>query len=220
MGNFGGFADAIRVDSRYAFRVPDSLESENAAPLLCGGVTVYSPLKHYGIQPAMKVGVIGIGGLGHLALQFAGAFGCEVTALSSTPDKEEEARLLGARHFISSTDKGQLEAAAGSFDFLITTVMANLDWTTYLACLKPKGKLCFVGVPPGPISVLPFGLILGQRTICGSVIGSRATVREMLEFAARHGIQAKTEVVPMAQVNEAINKVETNQARYRMVLKN
>jgi uncharacterized zinc-type alcohol dehydrogenase-like protein len=220
VGHYGGFAKSIRTDSRFAFTIPDKLSSENAAPLLCAGITVYSPFKHFGVKPSMKVGVIGIGGLGHLALQFARAFGCEVTAFSTSPEKETEAKGFGAHNFVNSKDPAQLEKNVGKFDFILSTVFADLDWTMYMNLLKPKGNLCFVGAAPGPISIPVFSLIMGQRSISGSPIGSRAVMNEMLEFAARHNIKAKTEVLPMAEVNTAIQKIRNNKARYRMVLVN
>jgi uncharacterized zinc-type alcohol dehydrogenase-like protein len=218
MGAHGGFADAIRVSSQYAFRIPDALESENAAPLLCGGITVYSPFELYNVKPGQKVGVIGIGGLGHLALQFAKAWGCEVTAFSHSPNKEEEARNFGADHFISSSDAEALEAAAGSLDFIISTVHANLDWNAYMAMLRPNGKLCFVGATPEPIELPVFSLIMGNRSVVGSQIGSRIRIREMLEMAAKHGIEAETELMPMSEVNKAVQHVRDGKARYRVVL--
>ncbi|OFZ56286.1 MAG: alcohol dehydrogenase [Bdellovibrionales bacterium RIFOXYC1_FULL_54_43] len=220
VGHFGGFAKEIRVDSRFVFPIPDELESENAAPLLCGGITVFSPLQHYAVQPWMKVGIVGIGGLGHLAIQFARAFGCEVTVFSSSPDKEKEAREFGARRFISSVDPGAMAAARGTLDFILTTSVADLDWNAFLNILKPDGKLCFVGAPAKPITVPVFSLIGGRKTVCGSPIGSRTAIRQMLEFAARHKIQAKVQTIPMSEANKAIDKVRSNQARYRMVLKN
>ena len=219
VGHHGGFADKVYVDSRFAFAIPDALASENAAPLLCGGATTYSPLRRH-VRPDMRVGVIGIGGLGHMALQFAAAFGCEVTALSSTPEKEKEAKSFGAHRFINTADSSAMKKAGGSIDFIISTAFANLDWGSYLDLLRPNGKLCFVGVPPAPISFHVGALLGGQKTVCASVIGSRWLIREMLEFSARHGIKAQTEVVPMADVNKAIEKVRANKARYRMVLKN
>lgn len=219
VGHHGGFAERIRVDSRFAFSIPDTLASENAAPLLCGGATVYSPMKHYGVVPSMRVGIIGIGGLGHLALQFANAFGCEVTAFSSTPEKEKEARDFGAHRFVASTNPAALKKAVCSLDFILSTVFANLDWNQYLSLLRPNGKLCFVGVPAGPIQIHIDALLGGQKSVCASVIGSRSTIREMLDFAARHDIEAMTEVMPLADVNKAIEKVRANRARYRMVLK-
>ena len=218
--HYGGFAERIRADSRYCFPVPEALPSETAAPLLCGGITVYSPLRHYGVHAGMRLGVVGIGGLGHLALQYARAFGCEVTAFSSTPAKADEARRLGAHRFVVSTDRKAMEKAAGSQDFMLNTVSADIDWPAFLKSLRPNGTLCLVGVAPGDLQVSPDELIGGQKTICGSAIGGRARIAEMLEFSARHGIQARVEVVPMAEANRAVEKVEKNLARYRMVLRN
>lgn len=220
VGNHGGFAESIHLDARFAFPLPENLDSECAAPLLCGGVTVYSPLVHYKVRPSMKVGVIGIGGLGHLALQFASAMGCEVTAFSSTPKKESEARGLGARHFVLDDDSQTLEKVASTQDFILSTVAADLNWESYVDVLRPGGKLCFLGVPKEPIKISAFSLIVGQNSICGSPIGSRTDVREMLDFAARHDVKACTEPMPMSQVNAGIEKIRDNQVRYRVVLKN
>lgn len=217
VGRPGGFAESIVVNSRFAIPVPEQLESENAAPLLCGGVTVYSPLREYNVKPYHKVGVIGIGGLGHLALQFASAFGCEVTAFSTSPDKEQEAKKLGATHFVNSRDPEQLKQFKGYFDFIISTVFVDLDWKTYVDLLKPKGRLNFVGVA-GTLEI-PIGMLLPYKNVSGSVIGSPSIIQEMFEFAARHHIQAKTETLAMEEVNTAIKKVRENKARYRMVLK-
>lgn len=218
VGRPGGFGEAIRVDHRFAFPIPEALESENAAPLLCGGITVYSPLRLYNVKPHHKVGVIGIGGLGHLAIQFASAYGCEVTAFSTTPDKEAAVRALGAHHFVVSKDAAQMKAARNSLDFIISTVNVQLNWKDWLKILRPNGKLCFVGAG-GNVEVPAGILLMQQKTICGSSIGGRTEIREMLEFAARHGIKAQTEVMPATQVNVALDKLRKNEARYRMVLK-
>lgn len=220
LGNHGGFADSIVVDSRFAFVLPDGLESENAAPLLCGGITVFAPLLHFDVRPAMKVGVIGVGGLGHLALQFYRAWGCEVTAFSATPGKEQEAKEFGAHRVIHSTDTEVLKAETGTLDFIISTVPVDIDWEAYLHILRPDGKLCIVGVPASSISLPAFPMIAGRKTVCGSPIGSRADIETMLSFAARHGIVAQTESFAMDQVNPAMDRVRSNQARYRVVLKN
>ncbi len=220
VGNYGGFAEKIIVDSRFAFKIPDRLESENAAPLLCGGITVYSPLRIFDVKPFHKVGVIGIGGLGHLAIQFANAMGCEVTAFSSTQNKEQEAKQLGAQHFINSKDENQLKAAAESLDFIISTVYADLNWIDYVNILRPNGKLTFVGASTGAINVPSIMLLMGQKSITGSNIGGRARINEMLRFAAQHNIKAKTELLPMEKVNEGLDKVRKSAARYRVVLKN
>ncbi len=220
LGNYGGFAKALVVDSRFAFALPDGLESENAAPLLCGGVTVFAPLIHFNIRPAMKVGVIGVGGLGHLALQFYKAWGCEVTAFTATPGKEKEAKDFGAHRVLNSKDPETLKAHAGTQDFVISTVPADLDWGAYLDILRPEGQLCMVGVPQSAISIPAFPLIASRKTVRGSPIGGRGDIETMLAFAARHGVEAKTESFAMDEVNPAMDRVRTNQARYRVVLKN
>ncbi|GIX41746.1 MAG: alcohol dehydrogenase [Leptospiraceae bacterium] len=219
IGRPGGFAHAIIVNSKFAIPLPDELESENAAPLLCAGITVYNPLRIYGVKPYMKVGVIGIGGLGHLALQFANAFGCEVTAFSSSKDKEEEAKKLGAHNFISLIDisEKELNRYKNYFDFLLSTVFVDLDWKLFVSLLKPNGRLNFVGAG-GNINI-PIPMLLNNKIISGSAIGSPGMIKEMFEFAARHQIKAKTELFPLEKVNEAIYKVKENRVRYRAVLK-
>jgi uncharacterized zinc-type alcohol dehydrogenase-like protein len=213
----GGFADRIRLDGRFAFPIPDALASENAAPLLCGGVTVYSPLRRW-VRSPMKVGVVGIGGLGHLALQFARTMGCEVTAISSSPDKEEDARSFGAHRFVATREPSALRAASGTLDFVLSTVYVSQDWMGLLGALRPNGVLCFVGAPAEPLK-LPIGaLLMGQKTVTTSAIGGRPAIREMLEFAARHGVAAKTQVRPLAEADAALAETRKGRARYRIVL--
>jgi uncharacterized zinc-type alcohol dehydrogenase-like protein len=216
----GGFADGVRVDAGFAFPIPQELDSAAAAPLLCGGITVYSPLRHYDVRPWHRVGVVGIGGLGHLATKFAHAFGCEVTAFSTTREKEAECRQFGADHFVLSTDANRMARTEGSLDFILTTPHTDLPWKEYLHALRPQGTMCFVGAPPSArLKISPTDLLTAEKRICGSVIGNRATIGEMLEFAGRHNIGAVVEVVPLAQANAAIEKVRAGRARYRMVLK-
>ena len=216
---YGGYATAIRVDSRFVVSIPEGLDSERAAPLLCGGVTVYAPLVQE-VRPAMRVGVVGVGGLGHLAVQYARAFGCEVTAFSTSPNKEAEARRLGAHHFINARDSAAMEKTANSLDFVISTVSADVDWAAYLNALKPKGKLCIVGVPESDLRLPAFPLISGRKSVFGSPIGGPSLIREMLEFSARNSVLPITERFPMARVNEALDRLKSNQARYRLVLVN
>jgi uncharacterized zinc-type alcohol dehydrogenase-like protein len=211
-----GFAHSIIVNSKFAIPVPNNLDSVNAAPLLCAGITVYNPLRIYNVKPSMRVGIIGIGGLGHLAIQFAHAFGCEVTAFSSTKDKEEEAKRLGAHNFVSIKDTS-VNKYKNYFDFIISTVFVDLDWKVFISLLKPNGQLNFVGAG-GSINI-PIPMLLNNKIISGSAIGSPAMIYEMFQFAARHNIQAKTEVFPLENVNEAIQKVKENRVRYRAVLK-
>jgi len=220
VGRNGGYADRIRVNSRFAIPVPAVLESENVAPLLCAGITVYSPLRNHGVRPSSRVGVIGIGGLGHLGLQFAKAFGAEVTAFSTSKNKEAEVRELGAHHFLNTQDTGALKKVAGSFDFLLSTVSADQDWQGYVNALRPKGMLCVVGVPPSPIQIQAFSLIGAQKSISGSPTGSPRDLHEMLDVAARHGVKAITERFAMSKANDAVAKVKKNQVRYRAVLAN
>jgi alcohol/geraniol dehydrogenase (NADP+) len=220
VGRNGGFADRIRVNSRFAIPVPEALESESVAPLLCGGITVYAPLRNHGVRPSSRVGVIGIGGLGHMGLQFARAFGAEVTAFSTSKDKEAEAKSLGAHQFVNTRDTGALKKVAGSFDFLLSTVSADQDWQGYVNALRPKGMMCVVGVPPSPIQVQAFSLIGQQRAISGSPTGSPRDLHEMLDVAARHGVKAITERFAMGKANDAVAKVKKNQIRYRAVLTN
>lgn len=217
VGHYGGFAEKVMVDSRFAFPIPQEIDSQTAAPLLCGGITVYSPLRRL-VKAADKVGVIGIGGLGHFALQFAHGMGCEVTAFSHTPDKAQEAKQLGADDFVSSTDKSRLEKLKRRFDFLLTTVNVNLDWVMYLSMLRPNGRLIVVGAVPEPLEVPAGAIISGQKGVIASVIGSPSLIRDMLAFVARHNIRAQTEVLPLKEVNTAVDKVRQGKARYRMVL--
>jgi uncharacterized zinc-type alcohol dehydrogenase-like protein len=216
----GGYASSVRANSRFVMRIPDALPSEQAAPLLCGGITVYSPLHDHGVNPSSRVGVVGIGGLGHIAIQFARVFGAEVIAFSTSTGKEEEARALGAHHFVHSRESKSMKEVAGSLDFILNTANADQDWNVYIQALRPTGTLCFVGVPPSPVSLQAFPLISGIRTVTGSPIGSPQKIREMLEVAARHGVKATTEAFPMAKANDAIEKVKKNKVRYRAVLSN
>jgi len=216
----GGFADRVRANARFVVPIPDSLTSEHAAPLLCAGITVYNPMRLRGVNPSSRVGVVGIGGLGHLAIQFARVFGAEVTAFSTSLAKEAEARALGAHHFVNSRESKAMKEVAGSLDFLITTINADQDWSAYLQTLRPNGILWFVGVPPSPVAIHAFPLISGLRTIGGSPVGSPFRLREMLDVAARHGIKATTELFPMDKANEAIDKVRKGKVRYRAVLAN
>ena len=216
----GGYADRVRANARFVVPIPDALPSEQTAPLLCGGITVYNAMRINGVNPSSRVGVVGIGGLGHLAIQFARAFGAEVTAFSTTLAKEEEARSLGAHHFVNSRETKSMKEVSGALDFILTTVNADQDWGAYLQALRPNGTLWFVGVPPSPVSVHAFPLISGQRAIGGSPVGSPFRLREMLYVAARHGVKATTELFPMEKANEAIDKVKKGKVRYRAVLAN
>lgn len=217
-GRHGGFADHVIVDSRFAFPLPSGLKLDGMAPLLCGGITVYSPFHRYEVRPWHKVGVVGIGGLGHMALQFARAFGCEVTAFSSSESKEDEARELGAKHFIHTREKGWDRPARNSLDFILVAATADLDWNPYIKALRPNGMLCFVTGEATSLNIPVSALLGSQRSVSGSIIGGRAMMAEMIEFASRQGVSAKTDILPLNQANQAIQKVRDNKARYRMVL--
>jgi len=218
VGRQGGYAQYIVVDSRFAFHIPASMPPESVAPLMCGGITVYTPLARF-TRPAHRVGVIGVGGLGHMALQFARAMGCEVTAFSTSPSKEAEAKRLGAHEFVLSTDEKAMKARADYYDMILSTVTVDLNWPLWMSLVARHGRLQLVGASPGAISVPVMQLIGGQKTISATAIGGRAAIREMLAFAARHGVRAQSEVLPLDRVNEAIARVRANEARYRMVLK-
>jgi uncharacterized zinc-type alcohol dehydrogenase-like protein len=217
LGHHGGFADRIRVDGRFAFPIPDDLPSEGAAPLMCAGATVFAPLRRW-VTPRMRVGVIGIGGLGHLAVRFAAAMGCEVTAFSTSPAKEDEARALGAHRFVATIDPEMTRATKGTLDFVLSTVNADVDWAPYTSALAPDGHLCLVGIPEAPMSLHARILVGGQRMVSGSAVGSRSAIGDMLAFAARHAITATTEPYALADVNTALDRVRVNRVRYRAVV--
>jgi uncharacterized zinc-type alcohol dehydrogenase-like protein len=214
----GGYAERVRANARFVFPIPDALDSEHTAPLLCAGITVYNPLRTHGINPSSRVGIVGIGGLGHLAIQFARVFGADVTAFSTSTSKEAEARALGAHHFVNTLESKALKEVAGTQDFILSTINADLDWAVFMQALRPTGKLCFLGVPPSPVNVHVLALVSGQRSVTGNPTGSPNRIREMLDVAARHGVKAMTESFPMDKANTAIDKVKKNKVRYRAVL--
>jgi uncharacterized zinc-type alcohol dehydrogenase-like protein len=191
-----------------------------AGPLLCGGITVFNPLLEYRVLPTSRVGVVGIGGLGHMALRFARAWGCEVTAFTSSPDKAAEALSLGAHRVVPSRDSDAIAAIAGQLDLIIVTANAPLDWDALIAALGPKGRLHLVGAVLEPIPVQAFPLILGQKEVSGSPTGSPTAIARMLDFCARHAIEPMVEMFPMSRVNEALDRLREGKVRYRAVLKN
>lgn len=218
VGRHGGFAEVVRVNSRFAIPIPEALESLSAAPLLCGGVTVYSPLRDHNARPASRVGVIGIGGLGHLAIQFARAFGSEVTAFSSSKDKEAEAMSLGAHAFVNTRETQAVKKLARSLDLILSTVSGDQDLHNIIEALRPKGTLVILGAGPSPLQISGAALIGGELSVAGSNIGSPRDIREMLDVAARHNIKAVTERFAMKDANNAVSRVRKNQVRYRAVL--
>jgi uncharacterized zinc-type alcohol dehydrogenase-like protein len=220
IGHHGGFADRVRCQAAWAVPLPEKIALAKAGPLFCAGITVFNPMTQFGVKPTDRVGVIGIGGLGHLALQFLNKWGCEVFAFTSSDSKQAEAIKLGAHATVNSRDAAQLKKVAGSLDFVISTVNAGMDWSMYLNTLAPKGRLHFVGAALSPLGVTPVELLGGQKSISGSPLGSPATVMKMLEFCARHQIEAVTESFPLSRVNEALEHLRSGKARYRIVLTN
>jgi uncharacterized zinc-type alcohol dehydrogenase-like protein len=214
----GGYASHVRVDARFAAAIPDSLPSEWAAPLLCAGITVFAPLQRQKLKAASRVGVIGLGGLGHLAAQFAKAMGFAVTVFSTSAQKQDEAYGFGADRFVDSSASGALSGAASSCDMILTTVPVDLSWPEYLNLLKPNGHLCIVGASPGEVRVPAFALIDGQKSIGGSAVGSNGEIAEMLQFAAAHKIFPRIEAFALKDVNDALARLRQNQMRYRAVL--
>ena len=218
VGRHGGFADKVRAHYASVVVLPESLDIKSAGPLFCGGITVFNPLLQFNVKPTDKVGVIGIGGLGHMALMFLNAWGCKVTAFTSNEAKKMEAIEMGAHQAVNSRNPEELEAVAGQFDLILSTVNVRLDWNIYLSALNSKGRLHFVGAVLEPLDVAAMSLIVGQRSISGSPVGSPATIAKMLDFAARHGIKPIIEEYRFEQVNEALERLAGGKARYRIVL--
>lgn len=218
VGRHGGFGDRVRAQATAVFKLPAGVDAKKAGPLFCGGITVFNPLVQLGLKPTARAGVIGIGGLGHLALKFLRAWGCEVTAFTSSASKQAEAIEMGAHRTVDSRDEAALAAEAGRFDLILSTVNVKLDWNAYVAALKPRGHLHIVGATLEPLDLGAFPLIVGQRAVSGSPVGSPAVINDMLEFAARHGIAPIVETFPMAKVNEALDHLRSGKARYRIVL--
>lgn len=216
---YGGFSSSVIADSRFVHLLPKAMRPENAAVLLCAGVTVYSPLRTYAKKgSAQKIGVVGVGGLGHLAIQFGHALGYEVTAISSSPKKKKEALGFGADHFIDSNDLDALRRVEFGFDLLLCTASGGVNWVELQETLKKKGKLILVGFPT--LAFKPIDLVSHELSIAGSFLGNRTTMKETLMFAQAHAIKPKIELMPMSQVNKALKRVKENKARYRIVLIN
>lgn len=220
VAHHGGFADKVRAEAASVIEIPEGIDLASAGPLLCGGITVFNPLVQFDVKSTDKVAVIGIGGLGHIALQFLNAWGCEVTAFTSSEAKRQEAIGLGAHRTLNSRDASEIEAAAGSFDFIISTVNVKLDWNLYVNTLKPRGRLHFVGATLEPLDLGVFPLIMGQRSISGSPVGSPATIESMLAFAKLHRVKPQVEMYPMSKINDAFDHLKSGKAKYRIVLSN
>lgn len=214
----GGFADKVRASATSVVKIPETIDKESAGPLFCGGITVFNPLIQFGIKPTDKVGVIGIGGLGHMALQFLSAWGCEVTAFTSSEEKKKEVIQLGAHKAINSREPSEIEVAAGQLDFILSTVNVKLDWNTYLGTLRAKGRLHFVGATLEPLDIGVFPLLMGQKSVSASPVGSPGNIVKMLNFAARHNITPVIEKYSFDNINEAISRLRSGKAHFRIVL--
>jgi alcohol dehydrogenase (NADP+) len=215
---YGGYASSIVVDADYVVSVPDGLDPAATAPLLCAGITVYSPLRHWGAGPGKRVAVIGLGGLGHLAVRFAAALGAEVTVLSHSPSKEEDARRLGAHHFVLTSDRDAFKSRSKSFDLILNTTSADLDLNVYLRLLALDGTLVVIGLPGKPAPVDAPVLLDQRRSLAGSAIGSVEELQSMLEFCAEHGIVSDIELISADQINAAYDRVVASDVRYRFVI--
>jgi uncharacterized zinc-type alcohol dehydrogenase-like protein len=220
VGRHGAFADRVRCQWAWATPLPAGIDEAKAGPLFCGGITVFNPIVQLGISPLARVGVVGIGGLGHLALQFLNHWGCEVYAFTSSPAKAKEARALGAHEAVDSTSDAGLAGVKGRLDFMLITANVDLNWQAYIDALAPKGKLHFVGAVLNPVPVAVFPLLVGQKSVSASPLGSPATTARMLEFCARHKIEAIVEGFKMSEVNKAVAHLRSGKARYRVVLSN
>lgn len=218
VGHAGGFAQTLRSHWTWAIPVPDALDPSAAGPLLCGGITVFSPLASFNLSPTAHVGIAGIGGLGHMALKFANAWGCEVTAFTSNLSKAEEARSFGAHHVIATHDTDTINKHAGIFDLILVTSNVPLDWAALVNALAPKGRLHVVGVVLEPMAIDAISLIMGEKSVSGSPTGSPQTLATMLEFAARHKILPQVERYKMSEVNSVMARLEAGKVRYRAVL--
>jgi uncharacterized zinc-type alcohol dehydrogenase-like protein len=214
----GGYSKQIVVDEKYVLRVSDKLPPAEVAPLLCAGITTYSPLRHWKVGKGDRLGVVGLGGLGHMAVKLGASFGAEVTVLSTSPGKEKDAKRLGAQKFALTNDPAQVKALNGYFDFIIDTVSAKHDYNLYLGMLDTDGVMMCVGAPPTPAEVEVFSLIGGRRSLAGSGIGGIAETQEMLDYCAKHGITSDIELIDIANINQAYERVLKSDVRYRFVI--
>jgi len=217
---YGGYSQAVVVDENFAVRIPEALPLDVAAPLLCAGITVYSPLRKWNAGPGKKVAVVGLGGLGHMGVKIAAALGAEVTVLSQSLRKKDDGLKLGADDYRATSDPATFTELAGTFDVILSTVSAPLDFTAYLGLLKTDGALVNVGAPEEPITLNLFALLGGRKTLAGSMIGGIAETQEMLDFCAEHGLGAEIELITAEQINEAYERVLDSDVRYRFVIDN
>lgn len=214
----GGFADRIRVQDIWAVPLPEGMAPRSAGPLFCGGITVFAPMMDHDLKPTDRIGIVGIGGLGHLAVQFARAWGCEVTAFTTSMDKEAELKELGAHKVVNSKDENAIKALRGQFDMVLSTVNVTLPWNRYMSALAPEGRLITVGMVGEPMGISAGQLIAGGKSVGGSDTGAPHMVAKMLEFCVRHDIKPMVDYFPMRDINDAISHLKAGKARYRVVL--
>ena len=212
---YGGYSDSVVVDERFVLRIPSNLSLAGAAPLLCAGITTYSPMRHWGVSKGKKVGIVGVGGLGHMGVKFARAFGAHVVVFTTSPGKKEDALRLGAHEVVLSRNADEMKKHASSFDFILDCVAANHDINAYINLLTRDGNITMVGAPEKPLPVAVFGLILARRSLSGSPIGGIAETQEMLDFCGQHNLTADVEVIPMKKVNEAYARMVKSDVKYR-----
>jgi uncharacterized zinc-type alcohol dehydrogenase-like protein len=212
---YGGYSDSIVVDQRFVLRVPTNLELAGVAPLLCAGITTYSPLRHWGVGKGKKVGVVGLGGLGHMGVKFAHALGAHVVVFTTSPSKKDDALRLGADEVVISKNANEMEKHAGSFDFILDAVSADHDINAYIQLLRRDGNITLVGAPEKPLAVAAFGLLFGRKSLSGSPIGGIPETQEMLDFCGKHNITADVEVIPIQKVNEAYERLLKQDVKYR-----
>ncbi len=212
---YGGYSESIVVDEKFVLRVPANLDLAGVAPLLCAGITTYSPLRHWGVKEGMKVGIVGLGGLGHMGVKFARAFGAHVTVFTTSPSKVEDARRLGAHEVVNSRDADEMAKHAFTFDYILDTVSADHDVNAYMHLLTLDGTLTLVGAPANPMPVSAFSVIFGRRRLTGSLIGGIKETQEMLDFCGEHGITADVEVIPIQKINEAYERMLKSDVKYR-----
>ncbi|MFZ4541745.1 MAG: NAD(P)-dependent alcohol dehydrogenase [Rickettsiales bacterium] len=215
---FGGYSDHIVTTQDFVLKVPENLPLNAVAPLLCAGITTWSPLKHWKVGKGQKVGIVGLGGLGHMGVKFAAAFGAETYVITTSPSKREDAKKLGAKDIVVSRDEGDMAKHAGSFDFILSTISAQYDIGMYLNLLKRDGKMVVVGAPDKPSDIMTFSLIMGRKTLAGSLIGGIKETQEMLDYCGKHGIVSDVEMIPVQKINEAYERMLKSDVRYRFVI--
>jgi uncharacterized zinc-type alcohol dehydrogenase-like protein len=215
---YGGYSNTITVKEGYVLSIPDNLPLDKAAPLLCAGITLYSPLVHWKAGPGKKVAIVGMGGLGHMGVKIGAALGADITVLSQSLSKKDDGIAFGARDYYATADKGTFKKLAGTFDLIICTVGTEIDWNAYLKLLKIDGALVLVGLPENPVPVHAFSLVMGRRSLAGSSIGSIKETQEMLDFCGKHNITPEIEIIDIAEVNEAYERVIKSDVRYRFVI--